>query len=311
MFVARAGREESELPADYPREDWPARAARRAIFCLKVSRPGLWFQTLWLYTLPTSRLPIWHSPIFWLGVAYITFPLNFLIYGWNDIVDFENDRNNPRKDSFLFGARGSREELARLPLAIVFCQIPFFMALVWLRGWSLGAVLAGMVLVNALYNLPRSGWRGRPPLELINQAGLLLLLPLSVILNQTPAISWAAIGYLVLFCTHSHLMGEVMDVIPDARAGRRTTARTLGIKGTKVVILTLVIIEGLLLGFRFNDWVLGGFLLLGSLWLLLDLLVLYRDRPYTRNEFQLFGIGINVAGFASMAWVWNTGTLMR
>ncbi len=161
------------------------------------------------------------------------------------------------------------------------------------------------------YNLPRHGWRGRPPLELINQAGYLLLLPLSVLLNQTPPVSWPAVGYLVLFCTHSHLMGEVMDVIPDARANRRTTARVLGIVGTKIVILTLVVLEGLLLGFWFRDWVLGGFLLAGSLWLLADLCILYRDRPYTRNEFRLFGLGINAAGFASMAWVWNAGTLMR
>ncbi len=283
----------------------------RALFWLKVSRPGLWFQTLWLYTLPTSRLPVFHSPLFWLGLLYVTFPLNFLVYGWNDIVDFENDQQNPRKDTFLFGARGTRKQLARLPFAIALFQMPFFIAFIWLRGWMMAALLGGMILVNLLYNLPRFGWRGRPPLELINQAGYLLLLPLSVLLNETSEVSWAAVGYLVLFCTHSHLMGEVMDVIPDARAHRRTTARTLGIKATKGVILALVVLEGFLLGFRFRDWVLGGFLLLGSLWLLLDRFVLYRDRSYTRSEFRLFGLGINAAGFASMIWVWNTGTLTR
>jgi 4-hydroxybenzoate polyprenyltransferase len=283
----------------------------RAVFWLKVSRPGLWFQTLWLYTLPTSRLPIFHSPVFWLGFVYVTFPLNFLVYGWNDIVDFENDQHNPRKDSFLFGARGSKQQLARLPLALILSQVPFFLVFIWLRGWISAALLGGMVLANWLYNLPRSGWRGRPPLELLNQAGYLLLLPLSVTLNQTPAVSWAAVGYLVLFCTHSHLMGEVMDVIPDAHANRNTTARVLGLKATKAIILAMVVMEGLLLGCAFRDWVLGGFLLAGSIWLLLDLFVIYRDRPYTQREFRLFGLGINASGFASMIWVWNVGTLMR
>jgi 4-hydroxybenzoate polyprenyltransferase len=106
-------------------------------------------------------------------------------------------------------------------------------------------------------------------------------------------------------------MGEVMDVIPDARANRNTTARVLGVKATKLIVVGMVITEGLLLGFRFRDWVLGGFLLLGSVWLLLDLFVIYRDRPYTRNEFRLFGLAINASGFASMIWVWNVGTLMR
>jgi 4-hydroxybenzoate polyprenyltransferase len=291
------------------RKSEPSPFARRVLFWLKASRPGLWFQTLWLYTLPTSRLPLLHSPIFWLGLIYVTFPLNFLVYGWNDIVDFDNDQRNPRKDSFLFGARGSREELASLPLAIALSQAPFLVLFILLRGWIMVALLGGMFLVNLLYNLPRSGWRGRPPLELINQAGYLLLLPLSVLLNQTPTISWAAVGYLVLFCTHSHLMGEVMDVVPDALANRRTSARALGVKWTKTLILVMVVVEGLLLSFRFHDRVLGGFLLLGSLWLLLDLAVLYRDRSYTRKEFQLFGLGINASGFASMIWVWNVGTL--
>ena len=111
---------------------------RRAIFWLKVSRPGLWFQTLWLYTLPTSGLPIFHSPVFWLGLVYVTFPLNFLVYGWNDIVDFENDQQNPRKDSFLFGARGSREDLARLPVVIALVQLPFFIAFNWLARLDYG-----------------------------------------------------------------------------------------------------------------------------------------------------------------------------
>jgi 4-hydroxybenzoate polyprenyltransferase len=283
----------------------------RALFWLKVSRPGLWFQTLWLYTLPTSRLPIFHSPIFWLGLVYATFPLNFLVYGWNDIVDFENDQQNPRKDSFLFGARGTREDLSRLPAAMTLVQLPFFIAFVWLRGWTMAALLVGMLVVNLLYNLPRSGWRGRPPLELVNQAGYLLLLPLSIILNQTPSVSWAAVGYLVLFCTHSHLMGEIMDVIPDARANRNTSARELGVKRTKGLVLALVVLEGLLLGWFFHDWILGGFLLAGSLWLALDLFVLYGDRPYRKREFQIFGLCINASGFASMAWVWEMGTLMR
>lgn len=64
---------------------------------------------------------IWTSIPFWLGVFYITFPLNFLVYGWNDMVDYETDKLNPRKDSFWFGARGTKEQLANLwkPMLIV------------------------------------------------------------------------------------------------------------------------------------------------------------------------------------------------
>ena len=209
-----------------------------------------------------------------------------------------------------FSARaGTREQLAALPPYLVWSQLPFALALLWYGGVMAALFLCGMVAAAALYNQPQRGWRGRPPLELVNQAGYLLLIPLSIRLNHTPPVSAAALGYLALFCIHSHLMGEVADAIPDARAGRRTTALVLGVKNAKALIMMLVLTEGLILGFFFHDWYLGGFLLAGVAWLALDLFVLYRDRAYNRIEFQLLGLGMNVSGFASMAWVWETGTL--
>jgi 4-hydroxybenzoate polyprenyltransferase len=74
---------------------------KHATFLLKLSRPGLWFATLWLYLLPTSSQPeLFHTIPFWLGLFYVSFPLNFLVYSWNDSVDIETDALNPRKDSF-------------------------------------------------------------------------------------------------------------------------------------------------------------------------------------------------------------------
>ena len=54
-----------------------------------------------------------------MGLVYVTFPLNFLVFGWNDIVDYSIDKANPRKDSWLFGARATPEQLLRLPMAMV------------------------------------------------------------------------------------------------------------------------------------------------------------------------------------------------
>ena len=50
---------------------------------------------------------VFHSAGFWLGLLYVTFPLGLIIYGWNDIADADIDSFNPRKGTFLFGARGS------------------------------------------------------------------------------------------------------------------------------------------------------------------------------------------------------------
>lgn len=226
------------------------------------------------------------------------------------MVDTETDRINPRKDSFLFGARGSQEELRSLPRAILLVFVPCVLFFTVLGGWKIFAILLGMAGMTALYNLPKRGLRGRPPLELLNQLGYLLVLPFSILLNRTGDFPWQSVGYLVLFCTHAHLMGEVMDVVPDRRAGRRTTATVMGIIPTKLAVAFLVLVESVLILAVFHDVVMGGFLAFGVLWLLGNLLV-FRDKSYTRNQFLLFGIGLNAAGFASMVWIWYAGTLSK
>jgi len=64
----------------------------RLRFWLKVSRPGLWFPTIWLYLMPLAGRPLGEGAAFWAGLAFVTFPLNFWVYGWNDRVDRETDR---------------------------------------------------------------------------------------------------------------------------------------------------------------------------------------------------------------------------
>ena len=125
--------------------------ASNAIYYLKTSRPGLWFATLWLYFLPTSLSSgIHESWAFWLGLAYVTFPLNFMVYGWNDAVDFETDQLNPRKDSFWFGARGTKSQLKRIWKPIVVSQIIFLPFVVWAGGLYVLVIFIGFIL-PALY----------------------------------------------------------------------------------------------------------------------------------------------------------------
>ena len=93
-------------------------AAAERRFLLKVSRPGFWLTSIWFYLLPLGQRDVFSSAGFWLGLLFVTFPLGIIIYGWNDVVDRETDRLNPRKDTFLFGARPNPEQTARLPWSI-------------------------------------------------------------------------------------------------------------------------------------------------------------------------------------------------
>ncbi len=284
---------------------------RLPLFWLKTSRPGLYFQWIWLYLLPVAGTDAYASGPFWAGLFFSTVPLSLLVYGWNDLADSELDRHNPRKDSFLFGARGAAWERRTLPAAITLVNLPFFVWLVARSGLEMALVLIGVLAVNAAYNHPRWGLRGRPPFELVNELGVLLLVHLSVLLNGVSQLPWQTYLYLYAFTVHAHLVGEVMDLEPDRKGGRRTTALVLGRRWTKIVIVALVAFECALLVFVFGDFVLAAILAAGLVWLLADLLVLFKDREYTVAEMRLSGMAMNLAGYGTIMWALYAGTFSR
>ncbi len=283
----------------------------RLTFLLKASRPGLWFPTIWLYALPLAGTGTWASPWAWVGLLWVTFPLNLLTYGWNDLVDRETDRLNPRKDTWLFGARGTDAQLAGLPRAIVAVQVVTWPALLWRGGLPMLAVLGGMVGFMAIYNHPTRGWRARPPLELLAQVGYLLVVLFAVRLNGVAAPPAWTFAYLVLFCAQAQLMGEVMDVEPDRAAGRRTTATVLGVGTTKLLIIAVVGAEVTLLCGVFGDLLFGGMMVGALLWLLVDRFVVFGEGGYTLFQMKLFGVGSNVLALLTLAYVGWTGSLLH
>ncbi len=281
------------------------------LFWIKASRPGLWFPALWLYFLPLSGMDIRYSTDFWLGFIFATFPLNFIIYAWNDYVDHETDKLNPRKDSFLFGAKGTREQLNTLPPILFGFQLLCYGFFIWYIGVHSIWLFTVLFLVLLAYNFPGRGFRNTPPLELFAQFGYLLIVPFSVMLNDTPQVPWLTYLYLVLFAVQSQLIGEVMDIEPDRKANRHTTATRLGMRNTKLLIIGIVALEVILLMTVYEDYIFGGMLALGLIWLLLDLFVIYKDNTYTLNQMKIFGVGSNLIALASMVYVWWSGVLME
>ncbi len=279
-------------------------------FYLKVSRPGLWFPTIWLYMLPFGGQQFWVEPLFWVGLLYVCFPLNFLIYGWNDIVDYETDQLNPRKDSYLFGAKGTKEQLAQLPKTIALVQVVFCLFFIAVEGWKMLMLFSVLGLILIAYNFPKHGLRTMPGFDLAAQFGYLLVVPFSIMVNDLADLRWLTYFYLFLFAVQSQLIGEVMDITPDRKAGRTTTATTLGMRGTKALIILIVAIETGLLLFVYGDYIFGGMLGMGLIWLLLDLFVIYKTQRYTLEQMQLFGVGSNVIALVSMVYVWWSGCLL-
>lgn len=280
-------------------------------FSIKASRPGLWATAVWFYLLPLGQRHVFHSANFWLGLVYVTFPLGLIIYGWNDVVDEETDRFNPRKGTFLFGARGTGDQLARLPLLIAIVQLIFLVVFWCFLGEKILLWFAALTVFTAVYNFPRYGLKSLPPFEILNQAGYLLVFVLSSWLNQAPQLRWSAMLFGAMFAMHSHVFGEIMDIEPDRRSGRRTTATMIGAVPAKLLIAFFLVMESELVYFCFHDRWITGFLAVGAFWFLLDTTVIWRDRLYSVTQMKCFLLGWNLIALASMSWVWATANLTR
>ena len=279
---------------------------------LKISRPGLWFPTIWIYLVPFQLASnFWEKPLFWVGLFFVTFPLNFLVYGLNDFTDGKADSLNPRKGNYLFGAKLSKEELKNVPWQICFVMVPFLAYFSYIGGGELFILLLFMIVINIIYNYKPFRLKERPPFEILIQIGYVFTALFSILLNDLEMLPWQTLLYLSLFAFQAHIAGEIMDIEPDRLVGKKTTAVLIGRKKAKFLMLFLLLFEAYILKFWFNDWVLSSFLAAFSIWLILDIFIFFKDKPYNLKQMKLFGIAINISAILSMVWVLYSGNLLH
>ena len=271
----------------------PASLLSELSFTLKASRPGFWLTTIWFYLMPHGGRFALDNGAFWLGLLYVTLPLGMLIYAGNDLSDAETDRHNPRKDSFLFGARPTPDQLFELPWRIALIQLPF--VALFTAIWGAKALLwfGVLILGSALYNRKSGGAKDFPICDLLFQCGYLLVFVLSDWTRGTFS-SWPIYAFGFCFAMHSHGFGQIMDIAPDARAGRTTTAVWLGPVRAKLLIAALLTCEVWLATLLPFKPYLAPLLACGALFFLLDALV-WRARPYPLAFLKLFFVGFNLA----------------
>jgi len=287
----------------------PSRLAAELAFVVQAARPGFWLTAIWFYFVPVGGQSVLGQGEFWAGLVYVTFPLGVLLYGWNDVVDFDVDRFNPRKGTYLFGARGTPERLRRLPWQIACVQLPFAVLFARLLGLKALAWFGTLIALTALYNLRPFAFKGRPGFDLLNQAGYLLVFVLASWLNHVPQVPWFTFLFGAMFAMHSHLFGQIMDLEPDRRAGRRTLAGVLRARPAKWLLIAFLAAEAVLIWTRARDPWLAAFLAASAVWFTLDVMLLWRDRPYSPGAMRLLFLGWNAVALGSIPWVWHTASL--
>lgn len=202
-----------------------------------VSRPISWPNTAYPffvgYVLLFGGLPTgWSLVTLIIGTLYFIGPYNLLMYGVNDVYDYESDIKNPRKG----GVEGMREERAFHPTilrAVTLTNAPFLLYLFLVSDWPARAVLALVVFAALAYSLKGLRFKEIPLLDSITSSfhfvGPLLY---GIMLVGFQPAAWPWLIAFFLWGMASHAFGAVQDIIPDRKGAIHSVATALGARVT-------------------------------------------------------------------------------
>jgi 4-hydroxybenzoate polyprenyltransferase len=183
-----------------------------------------------------------------LGSLFFLIPYNFLMYGINDVFDYESDLRNPRKGGIEGALLDPKYHVLTIWASVGFAAVfVVYLLLVgsleanfWL-GFTLFAVLA--------YSVPKLRFKERPFLDSFTSAvhfvGPMvygLLLAGSAITD--PKVIEVIIAF-VGWGMASHAFGAVQDVRADREAGIKSVATQIGARNTVRFAFVLYIVSAL------------------------------------------------------------------
>ena len=198
-------------------------------FILAVSRPRFWIYTFGPFLVGTAagmaspaELPMLSTVL--LGL-YFLLPANLLIYGVNDIFDYETDKLNQKKAGYeTLVADDRRWELTAWILAL---NIPF-LVLALLFASDLLPAIEGFLFFAIFYSAPPVRAKAVPFLD--SAFNVLYVFPGIVAYKLTagtyPPAAVLAAG--ACWTAAMHAYSAIPDIEADRAAGLRTVATLLG-----------------------------------------------------------------------------------
>ncbi len=207
------------------------------------SRPFSWINTAYPfaagYLLATGGRV---DALFVVGTLYFLIPYNLLMYGINDVFDYESDLRNPRKGG-IEGALVPRDQAKiahrRILWAAALTNIPFLAWLLLQGDLAANLTLGVVVFLVVAYSAPVLRFKERAFVDSFTSAmhflGPLLyaLVLLDVPLNG-PSV-WPVLVAFLLWGAASQAFGAVQDVTADREAGLGSVATVVGARATVVL----------------------------------------------------------------------------
>ena len=208
---------------------------------LKVSRPRFWFYLFGPYIVGlaagvTDRAHLLDWRYLLLGL-YFLLPANLLVYGVNDIFDYETDRLNPKKAEYE--ALVAPDSRRRLFYWIMGLNLPFIVLAAGLFDARTFAALQTFIFLSIFYSSPPIRAKTKPFLD--SAFNILYVMPgvfaYCMAAGDLPPVELILAGGLWTAAMHAY--SAVPDIESDRAAGLRTIATLLGANVTIALCLVL------------------------------------------------------------------------
>ena len=222
-------------------------AKSQKVSLIAVSRPRFWLYVLGPYALgviaavPDVRRLLDLEILVW-GLFFL-FPANLLIYGINDVFDYETDRRNAKKEGYEALVRPETHRVLLMWIAAT-C-LPFLPRLPAAGGPATLALL-GFLFFSVEYSAPPIRAKARPFLDAAFNVLYVFPAIFGYYLAGGDALQWQAVAAGWCWCFAMHAFSAVPDISADREAGLATVATVLGARGTEALCAVLYLAAGLL-----------------------------------------------------------------
>ncbi len=222
---------------------------------LRLARPRFWIYLLGPFLVGLAANGLFGTSqdikailLVLISALYFTLPANLLIYGINDIFDYQSDILNKKKASYETLVKP--EDRSSLWTAIALTNIPFLIPFILVAEQSPYSIVAivGFLFFGIFYSSPPIRAKARPYLDSL--FNILYVFPglygFLIYNNTVLAIDWRLIIAASLWCIAMHAYSAVPDIQADHGANLRTIATSLGRSKTLWLCLYLYAAAALL-----------------------------------------------------------------
>lgn len=214
------------------------------------SRPISWVNTAFPFVAGYLVAEPKITPLLIIGGLYFLFPYNLLMYGINDVFDYESDIKNPRKG----GIEGIQlqKHLHRITIiAAIAINVPFVLYLLMQGSIASKLVLLYSVFMVLAYSVPKLRFKERPIIDsLTSSTHFVSPLVYALVLTGWQSSYWPFVMAFFVWGMASHAFGAVQDIIADRSAGIASIATYFGARTTVWLSIIAYSLTGVLLAIQ-------------------------------------------------------------